>query len=187
MAEGSATPDVEEGNLDAAEVPSPYTERYGCPSDTALGQVRVFVPAEQWSTVAEAAFADGYLQCIDLCVVDYLGHPGRTLPQGIAAERFEVVANLIDHRRCTSGAPDARIRLRAQLADASPEIDSLFRVWPGTENPEREAYDLFGVNFVGHPGLVRILLPDEWTGHPLRKDYDVGTIPVQFKAGSTAR
>lgn len=187
MADTPASADEADENPAEAEAPSPYRERYGCPSDAGLGQVRVFVPADRWREVAEAAFADGYLQCLDLCVVDYLGHPGRSLPPEVAPGRFEVVANLIDHARCARRAEDGRIRLRAQVSEDDASIESLFRVWPGTENLEREAFDLFGVDFVGHPGLVRILLHDEWSGHPLRKDYEVGSIPVQFKAGSTAR
>ena len=63
-----------------------------------------------------------------------------------------------------------------------PSIASVCDLFPGVEAMEREAYDMFGIAFEGHPDLTRILMPDEWSGHPLRKDYAVGRIPVQFKA-----
>ena len=63
----------------------------------------------------------------------------------------------------------------------TPSSPSLFELHPGTEAMEREAYDMFGIVFTGHPDLTRILMPDDWEGHPLRKDYGVGRIPVQFK------
>ena len=126
--------------------------------------------------LATALRADGYWQCIDLCAVDYLTHPGRAgLPESVAAERFEVVVSLLNHRTA------ARVRIRVQVSEAEPVVPTLFAVHPGTEAMEREAYDLFGIVFDGHPDLSRILLPDEWTGHPLRKDYAIGRIPVQFK------
>jgi NADH-quinone oxidoreductase subunit C len=104
-----------------------------------------------------------------------LTHPGRELPAGVVAERFEVVVNLLSLSR------RERVRVRVQVPDSDPYCPSLFDVYPGTEAMEREAYDLFGVVFSGHPDLSRILMPEEWEGHPLRKDYGVGRVPVQFK------
>jgi NADH-quinone oxidoreductase subunit C len=123
-----------------------------------------------------AAFHDaGFELCADLCAVDYLTHPGRSLPEGVAPERFEIVVNLL------SLSLRQRVRIRVQVPEADPVVDSLFEVYPGTEAMEREAYDMMGVVFTGHPDLTRILMPEEWEGHPLRKDYGVGRVPVQFK------
>lgn len=76
--------------------------------------------------------------------------------------------------------------MRVQVPESDPKIATLYDLYPGAEAMEREAYDLFGVIFDAHPDLTRILLPDNWEGHPLRKDYATGRIPVQFKEG-TAR
>lgn len=122
---------------------------------------------------------DGFAMCSDLTAVDYLSHPGRELPAGVVAERFEVVVNL------TSIATRDRIRVRVQVPEADATIASLFELWPGTEAMEREVFDMFGVRFDGHPDLTRILMPEDWEGHPLRKDYSVGRIPVQFKGANS--
>jgi len=139
------------------------------------GQQVVFPDREQYLAVAKALADEGFTICVDLCGVDYLEHFGRPLPAGVVPERFEVVANLVDigNRR--------RIRLRVQVPEADLVVASLFNLHPGTEAPERETYDMFGIEFDGHPDLTRILMPEDWVGHPLRKDYDPGRIPVQFK------
>jgi len=117
----------------------------------------------------------GFETCADLCAVDYLTHPGRHLPEGVRPERFEVVVNLL------SLSQARRVRVRLQVPEPDPVAPSLFSVYPGVEAMEREAFDLFGVVFDGHPDMTRILMPEDWEGHPLRKDYGVGRIPVQFK------
>jgi NADH-quinone oxidoreductase subunit C len=124
---------------------------------------------------------DGFGMCVDLCAVDYLTNPYRALPEGVRAERFEVAVNLLssEHRR--------RLRVRVQVPEADPTLPSLFELYPGVEAMEREAYDLLGVRFEGHPDLTRILMPDDWEGHPLRKDYPVGHVPVQFKGAPQRR
>jgi len=64
-------------------------------------------------------------------------------------------------------------------------LPSLFDFYPGTEAHERETFDMFGISFDGHPDMTRILMPEDWDGHPLRKDYSIGTIPVQFKGANS--
>ncbi len=122
---------------------------------------------------------DGYTMCVDLTVVDYLAFPTRTLPAGVEAGRFEVVVNFLDI------AAGRRIRVRVQLPADDPTLPTLFDVHPGTEAMEREAFDMFGISFTDHPDLSRILMPEDWEGHPLRKDYEVGSIPVQFKEANS--
>ena len=116
--------------------------------------------------------------CVDLTAVDYLAHAGRSVPVGVVAERFEVVVNLL------SVARRERVRVRVQVADGA-SIASLFDVHPSSEAMEREVFDMFGISFDGHPDLTRILMPEDWDGHPLRKDYAQGRIPVQFKGAAS--
>jgi NADH-quinone oxidoreductase subunit C len=118
---------------------------------------------------------DGFEMCVDLCAVDYLEHLDRPLPEGVEGTRFEVVVNLL------SLFKRQRVRIRVQAGDNDPRVDSLFTLYPGTEAMEREVFDLFGVLFTNHPDMTRILMPEDWEGHPLRKDYAVGKVPVQFK------
>jgi NADH-quinone oxidoreductase subunit C len=114
--------------------------------------------------------------CLDVTAVDHLAYEApRHLPDGIEAERFEVVVHLLSH------ATRERVRIRTQVPVDDPSVPSLFDVHPGTEAMEREVYDMFGIRFDGHPDLTRILMPEDWDGHPLRKDYAIGRIPVQFK------
>ncbi|MGA9389498.1 MAG: NADH-quinone oxidoreductase subunit C [Candidatus Sulfotelmatobacter sp.] len=84
-----------------------------------------------------------------------------------AEPRFEVIYHLlsISHKE--------RLRLKVRLDSASPVVESLTPVWPGANYFEREVFDLFGIRFAGHPYLLRILMPEDWEGHPLRKDYPV--------------
>jgi NADH-quinone oxidoreductase subunit C len=81
--------------------------------------------------------------------------------------RFEVIYHLLSHSR------KERVRLIAKLPGGDPSIESLMGLWPGVNFFEREIFDLFGVRFVGHPNLRRIMMPEDWEGHPLRKDYPV--------------
>lgn len=74
-----------------------------------------------------------------------------------------------------------RIRLEVSVPDSDPHIPSLVEVWAGNNWNERETYDMFGIIFDGHPALTRILMPDDWPGHPQRKDYPLGGIEVEYK------
>lgn len=94
----------------------------------------------------------------DLCGVDYLNRQE-------AEARFEVVYNLYSVKH------GHFIRLRARVPEDDATLCSVVRVWRGADWHERECYDLMGISFEGHPDLRRILLPDDWEGHPLRKDY----------------
>jgi NADH-quinone oxidoreductase subunit C len=77
-----------------------------------------------------------------------------------------------------------RIRVEVSAPDADPHIPSVVGVYPTCDWHERETYDMFGIVFDGHPALARILMPDDWPGHPQRKDYPLGGIPVEYKGGA---
>jgi NADH-quinone oxidoreductase subunit C len=143
-------------------------------SGTALDHV-AFPPRDRYHDMVAAFLGAGFELCADLCAVDYLTHPGRRLPDGVAPERFEVVVNLLSLSR------HQRVRVRVQVPEGDPEVATLFDLYPGSEAMEREAFDMVGIRFTGHPDLTRILMPEDWEGHPLRKDYGVGRVPVQFK------
>jgi NADH-quinone oxidoreductase subunit C len=125
---------------------------------------------------------EGFRVCVDVTAVDYLAYEGvRQLPAGVEPQRFEVVVGLL------SQDARERLRLRVQVPADDPTCPSLFDVHPGTEALEREVYDMYGIEFTGHPDLTRILMPEDWDGFPLRKDHPVGAIPVQFKGVQNAR
>ena len=152
---------------------------HDCPVGDSRGQTVVFVPRDRYLAVMKQLVDDGFTMCVDLTAVDYLSHPGRPLPEDVQAERFEVVANLLSMQR------RERLRVRVQVPENDPTLASLFDLHPGTEAMEREAFDMFGISFSGHPDLTRILMPEDWDGHPLRKDYAQGRIPVQFKGAAS--
>jgi NADH-quinone oxidoreductase subunit C len=100
--------------------------------------------------------------------------------------RFEVVYHLAnigvaDFPRAGMGGAASRLRLKVRIGGESPELPTLLGIWPNANWYEREVYDLFGVVFAGHPDLRRLLMPDDWEGHPARKDYPVQVkVPVSF-------
>ncbi|MGH9297314.1 MAG: NADH-quinone oxidoreductase subunit C [Acidimicrobiales bacterium] len=164
-----------ETEYEVTEEVSSIPQLAGIPAATVRGQLVLHPSREDYLKVCRALKDGGFEMCADLCAVDYLNHPGRELPGGVKGERFELVLNLLslEHRR--------RVVVRVQLSEADPSIETLFRLYPGSEAMEREAFDMFGLVFDGHPDLTRILMPEDWEGHPLRKDYSVGRVPVQFK------
>ena len=130
------------------------------------GQDVARIPNGRWADFATAAKEAGFEVCVDVTAVDWM----RQRP-----ERYEIVAALLSmqHR--------LRLRMITTTPREDPSVASLVPIWPGANFAEREVYDMFGVSFEGHPDLTRILMPDEWEGHPLRKDFGVGSVPVQFK------
>ncbi|MGQ0848990.1 MAG: NADH-quinone oxidoreductase subunit C [Actinomycetota bacterium] len=132
---------------------------------TRHGEEVVELPRQDLRPFAEAARDAGFEMLADVTAVDWLDrHP-----------RFDLAVNLLSMRH------HRRLRLMVEVPADDPRVDSLVPVWPGANYAEREVYDMFGIEFDGHPDLTRILMPDDWEGYPLRKDFAVGTVPVQFK------
>ncbi len=170
--------------MNAPEAPAPDgLGDLGVPAGVDPGGGAVLHPErDRLPEIAEVLRDAGYLQCLDVCGVDYLGADDRSdLPPAVTPERFEVVVTLISH------SERRRVRLRVQVPESDPCIPTLFDVFPGTENPERELFDMFGIRCTGHPDMTRILMPEDWDGHPLRKDYAVGIVPVRFKTTGDTR
>lgn len=130
------------------------------------GQDVVTVPKAEFAEFGRAAKEAGFEICMDVTAVDWFRQ---------RSPRYDVVANLLSQQH------GLRLRVVAGVERDDPSIPSLTPIWPGAGFAEREAYDMFGIEFEGHPDLTRILMPDDWEGHPLRKDFAVGSVPVQFK------
>ena len=159
------------------ETPPDADVLYGCSFNHSRGQRVIHPSRDQWLDVAEQLLTDGWNMCVDVTAVDYSAYEAdRNLPSEVAPERYEVVVSFLSHAR------RERLRARIQIPGDDPRVDSLYALYPGSDFLEREVYDLMGIAFDGHPDLSRILMPETWEGHPLRKDYAVGAIPVQFKA-----
>jgi NADH-quinone oxidoreductase subunit C len=173
MADADAAP--ADGDIESTEDAGPEPI-HGAPVTVALGETTLHPEREKLAEVVKALREDGYVMCLDVTAVDHLANAApRTLPADVTPERFEVVATVISHQDRT------RLRVKVQVPEDDPVVPTLFEVHPGTEALEREVFDMFGIRFDGHPDLTRILMPEDWDGHPLRKDYAVGRIPVQFK------
>ena len=163
----------------AARVVDPVLKRFlgvVAQAGTVPGEAVVTVDAAHYAEVAtwlhdEAGF--GFLS--DLCGADW---PHRQ-------PRFDVITTLTNMDRAQ------RLRLVIGVADpgppGSPVVCSVTGIWPAANWFERETYDMFGIVFEGHPDLKRILMPDDWEGHPLRKDYSIGKVPVEYKNLSPGR
>ncbi len=130
------------------------------------GQEVVRLDRSRWLSFARAAKEAGFEVCSDITAVDWFRH---------RKVRFELVVSLVSqqHRR--------RLRVLIPLPADDPSVASVVSVWPGASFGERETYDMYGIVFEDSPDLTRILMPDDWDGYPLRKDYGVGVVPVQFK------
>jgi NADH-quinone oxidoreductase subunit C len=140
------------------------------------GQPVLHVGRGDWAAVATFLRDEQrFTQCLDVCAVDHLVDAARIVPPGVAPERFEVVANFLSHPR------NRRIRTICQVPLDEPVVPSIAALYPGVAFAERETFDLFGIRFDGHPDLTRILMPDDWVGHPLRKDDSPARVPVTFK------
>ena len=122
-----------------------------------FGELTLTVAASQICAACATVQAAGYNFFEDMTAVDWLP----------ASPRFQLSYHILSH------AFKERIRLRAMVDEPDPTIDSITPVWPGANYYEREVFDLFGIRFAGHPDLRRIMMPDDWKGHPLRKDYPV--------------
>jgi NADH-quinone oxidoreductase subunit C len=131
-----------------------------------LGDARPIriTPAELRATL-ERLRNEGFALLLDIGGVDYLGRE----------PRFDVVYHLVKVSVAARtieaiGRPE-RVRVLCGVAGSEPEVPSVVDLWPSADWAEREIFDLFGIRFAGHPDLRRIQMPDDWTGHPLRKDY----------------
>ena len=124
------------------------------------------VEIDQYFKTVEDYKKDGYEMMIDLTAVDWYRKK---------EPRFEVIVNLL------SVSKNSRLIINVAVPDQDLKIPSICEIYPGANFYEREVFDMFGIEFENHPELTRILMPDDWTGNPLRKDYGSGRIPVQFK------
>lgn len=135
-------------------------------------EITFFVVPQQLTALARQLRDDPELRFEVCSTVSGVHYPAQ---QG---EELHVVYQLlsITHNR--------RIRLEVTLPDGHPHVDSVVATWPMADFHEREAWDMFGIIFDGHPGLTRVLMPDDWVGHPQRKDYPLGGIPVEYKGAT---
>jgi NADH-quinone oxidoreductase subunit C len=122
-----------------------------------FGELTLTIASTEIRAACSTVEAAGYNFFEDMTAVDW--YP--------LAPRFQLSYHILSHTL------KERIRLRVMLDEAEPSVESITPVWPGANFFEREVFDLFGIHFAGHPDLRRIMLPDDWQGHPLRKDYPV--------------
>ena len=136
------------------------------------GEITFNVERESWRAMAQVLRDEPGLRFEFMASLSGVHWPGDE------GAELHVVAHLqsITHNR--------RIRLETPCPDSDPHVPSLVPVYPTADWHERETYDFFGVIFDDHPGLTRIMMPDDWPGHPQRKDYPLGGIPVQYKGAT---
>jgi NADH-quinone oxidoreductase subunit C len=147
---------------------TPFAERLdvGATAGTTKDGIETaLIAKDRWVDAARAAVEAGFVRFIDLTVVD---HAGMTASDDDRFEIHLVVYSMAEKRW-------ARMKTRT-----SGKLASVFSVYAGAHNYEREAFDLFGVVFEGHPRLTRIMMPDGWVGHPLRRDYEMPLEPTDF-------
>jgi NADH:ubiquinone oxidoreductase subunit C len=170
--EGEPAPSVPDDEVGAALV----AKFPGTQFARSHGQPVVYVDRSVFADVgAFLRDEQQFTMCVDITATDHLLDGERYAPSGTAVERFEVVANFLSHVRTR------RIRVICAVPSDHRSVPSLTGVYPGANFPEREVYDFYGIDFVGHPDLTRILMPDDWEGHPLLKDYPPARVPVTFK------
>ena len=138
------------------------------------GQLGIFIAREHIARVAKYLRDDPDLR-FEMC----LGTNGAHYPLDKGRELHAIYPLYsITHNRM--------IRLEVTCPDEDPRIPSIVSVYPGNDWQERETWDLIGIVFTGHPSLTRTAMPDDWVGHPQRKDYPLGGIPVEFKGAVNA-
>jgi NADH/F420H2 dehydrogenase subunit C len=181
--DGEAPPDATAAARPADDVAAALCDRFeGSVFFESHGQSVVYLDRAHLAEAAQYLRDDEqFTMCVDVTAVDHLLDGVRHAPSGVTPERFEVVANFLSHAR------NRRIRLICEVPGNDPSVPSLTGVYPGTDFPERETYDLLGIRFDGHPDLTRILMPDDWNGHPLRKDDPAARVPVTFKGDPRPR
>jgi NADH-quinone oxidoreductase subunit C len=153
-------------SMDLSEVVESLEKRFsGAVLDRKLfrGETTLIIRREYIRKVCRHLKSDlGFLFLVDITAVDYLG---------ITAPRYEVIYHV--HRFGSGFDENVKIRLRVGIPEDDLTVDSVTPVWSGANWLEREAYDMFGIEFVGHPDLRRILMPEDYEPFPLRKDFDV--------------
>ncbi len=160
---------------DAADALAAGLERVGGAFDDAVeaattefGELTLYVRRDRLPLVAQLLRDDPALR-FELCLgVSGVHHPEQ------AGRELHAVYHLL------SITHDRRVRLEVEAPDSDPHVPTLTGVYPTTDWHERETYDFFGLIFDGHPALTRIEMPDDWEGHPQRKDYPLGGIPVEY-------
>lgn len=144
----------------------------GLPTDNVVidrGEITFIVSRDRLLEVASQFRDDPQLRfeaCVSVSGVHY--------PEEVGAE-LHAVYHLLSYTH------NRRVRLEVECAEQDPHIPSVVGVYPMADWHERETWDMFGIQFDGHPHLTRILMPDDWNGHPQRKDYPLGGVPVEYK------